>query len=358
MANDFGRLIEEAAGRVKPALDGAKKASTGIEWYPYGTLTSVPRMVKLLEGVPLEQVKGSPLLDLGSADGDLSYLFETLGFAVDAVDFPPANHNHMEGIAHVRQALDARFRVFRRDINDAGPLPSAHYGLMICLGVLYHLENPVGVLKRLAQQGTYLLLSTRVMDRAPGVAVALNDLPLAWLAGAREVNADPTNFWFFTPAGLERLFERCHWRVVKTLRAGARDGADLERQDGRQFYLLESRFAVSGDVVLLDGWHALEYDSFRWTEAAFSAGLRRGARALDFSFFSPDAGYRLQAWSEASMLGQYAVAAPGEQVWRIELPDGVRRVSFRCEDLPARGDGRSLGVVVNFAGSPPMRLTD
>lgn len=45
-------------------------------------------------------------------------------------------------------------------------------------------------------------------------------MALAYLLDTREANDDPTNYWIFSPVGLERLLKRCGWRVKHTHRVG------------------------------------------------------------------------------------------------------------------------------------------
>ena len=55
--------------------------------------------------------------------------------------------------------------------------------------------------------------------RAPGESTSRR-LPVGYLVGPTKLNDDPTNYWVFTPAGLERLVRRAGWEIVSTLNVG------------------------------------------------------------------------------------------------------------------------------------------
>jgi hypothetical protein len=96
---------------------------------------------------------------------------------------------------------------------------SRDYDLAIFLGMLYHLRNPALALIRLAQRCRRALISTKVATQLPdGRNIA--DMPIAYLLDKREANGDPTNYWIFSPAGLERLLRRCGWVVKHAHRVG------------------------------------------------------------------------------------------------------------------------------------------
>ena len=62
-------------------------------------------------------------------------------------------------------------------------LPVARCGLALCLGILYHLKNPYGVLEALARRARYCLLSTAITRFAPDQTTGVNEMAVAFLAG-------------------------------------------------------------------------------------------------------------------------------------------------------------------------------
>lgn len=68
------------------------------------------------------------------------------------------------------------------------------------------------------------------------------DLPVAYLLGPEECNDDATNFWIFSPKGLERLPSRAGWTVRASFTSGdtqASNPSDLDH-DERAYVLAES----------------------------------------------------------------------------------------------------------------------
>jgi len=181
-----------------------------------------------------------PLLDLGTADGALAFLFESLGHAVHACDHAGANINRMEGVRRLAEAFRSEVEIEDVDL-DGGWDPRREYGLALFLGTLYHLKNPFAVLERLSKHARYCFLSTRVAGWSPDRTVELGRVPAAYLLAPDECNGDTTNYWVFSSPGLLRLSERCGWRVLASLSSGARDSDPVTAEgDARQFLLLES----------------------------------------------------------------------------------------------------------------------
>jgi hypothetical protein len=73
----------------------------------------------------------------------------------------------------------------------------------------------------------------------------IGDLPLAYLVAPDETNNDPTNYWVFSPAGVERLVQRTGWTTLERLHVGNTADSDpaTPENDERMFMLLHSRTA-------------------------------------------------------------------------------------------------------------------
>jgi len=239
----FSSLVRRGL-RFRRRFESIKKnVAADFAWYPYDSFVNLFAMERLRREAGLtrdELAGGLPLLDLGTADGALAFLFESLGMTVHACDWSGANINHMEGVRRMAAALGSRVEI--EDVNlDAGWTPPREYGLVLFLGTLYHLKNPFGVLEALARRARYCFLSTRVAEWSPDRAVELGRVPAAYLLAPGELNGDTTNYWVFTPPGLVRLAERCGWRVLSQWRSGSRTSDPASAAgDERQFLLLES----------------------------------------------------------------------------------------------------------------------
>ena len=119
-------------------------------WYPWDSFGNLTLLDRLLTGRYrfLDPLIGHlAVLDLGCGDGDLSFLFESLGCRVCAIDNPPTNYNLMAGVAALKIALDSSVRIETLDLDGPFQLPLRQSGLALCLGILYHLKNPYSVLE-------------------------------------------------------------------------------------------------------------------------------------------------------------------------------------------------------------------
>jgi hypothetical protein len=124
----------------------------------------------------------------------------------------------------------------------------------------------------------------------------LQDLPVAYLLDDNELNSDATNHWVFSEAGLGRLLKKTNWEVLEYAAWGDTRASvpDSARRELRVFGLLKStRFNDPADgAELVDGWHELEEDRWRWTRRRFSAAWETapggGAGRLRLDFFVPE----------------------------------------------------------------------
>jgi len=216
-------------------LRSLRAPCTDINWYPYNSLDNVYNLNTFVD--PKAQLvpdRGS-VLDIGCADGDMGFLFQSLGCQVDFLDNAATNFNDCRGVKLSAALLRHTGRVIERDI-DFGFELDRDYDLALFLGTLYHLRNPALALLRLAEHCEQMLLSTRVLSRLPaqhsGTIVAT--APLAYLVDTLELNSDPTNWWIFSPAGLARLLKRCGWNIAaSTINFDA--SVPVDQRDERMF---------------------------------------------------------------------------------------------------------------------------
>lgn len=239
--------FRSAARQWRQRLEDVKASNppSDFTWYGYEILGNVDHIDGLLpssERDLLQRVSGQPVADIGTADGDLGLLLADLGFDVDLIDWPSTNWNGMRGVRRLVELLNSTASVHAVDLDSQFALPREHYGLVLLLGILYHLKNPYYVLEQLARRSRYCLISTRIARYAKQGATELRGIPVAYLLGPDECNNDATNFWIFTAEGLERLVTRCGFRIVASRSVGdlARSNPSDAEHDERMFMLLES----------------------------------------------------------------------------------------------------------------------
>ncbi len=362
----------ESARRFSRKLAELKRVHPLEEygWYPYDSLTAVSILGQLLEhDFPLLSplLFSEPVLDIGCADGDLAFFFESLGATVDAIDYSEMNFNQLAGARRLRELLGSKAGIYSVNLDWYFELPRSRYGLILFLGTLYHLKNPFYVLETLARRGAYCLLSTRVAQLASASGPRIANHPLAYLLDARETNNDPTNYWIFSETGLLRLVDRAGWSVVHKVHAGClRDSNPTgAKADERIFLLLKSRVRFPDlHVRLLGGWHPVEENGLRWTEKNFSFEVllptTRTAKAFALTFLIPKevitagGGVELSCQINGEPGGTSRYSSPGTHTFRGVFPPGIggrATFDFHVEHQfrPAEGDVRELGVMVSFA---------
>ncbi len=356
---EFRRRFEKRCRQIKPAQ---------FDWYPYDTFGNLSHLDRMLTGERrrlLALARGYPVIDIGCADGALAFFLESMGMRVHALDHPSSNFNRMMGVRALKEALGSQVEIIVADLEREINLPARLYGMAFFLGTLYHVKNPFHVLESLASRARYLVLSTRIARFTPGRRTDLTGEPVAYLLDEGEANSDWTNFWIFSHPGLLRLLHRAGWQVLDHLVVGAGDTAEPASNDldARAFCLAASRLVdLENAVRLEDGWHDLEFNSWRWTARKFSVRLEApaGARTLKFHFVIPNAIFeRLGTLSLSVKVGETALpsqrfASAGSHCYIASLPDGVSgdlHVDFTLDKAlydPAM-DSRELGLMVCFS---------
>ena len=335
----------QSARSLKRRLDSAKAGLTRREfdWYSYDSLSNAFHVQQLLNEAKLilsEIVGPTPAADIGCGDGDFAFLLESLGFSVHAIDHPPSNNNGMQGVTALTEALASAVEIYSIDIDGRFVLPADRYGAAFLLGVLYHLKNPFYALEALSKQVDYCFLSTRVAAVLPGLNLPVRDCPVAYLLDENELNADDSNFWILSEAGLRRLLHRTRWEVRAWFTAG---GADC-----RAFCLARSHYAMA-HLELLAGWHAPEEGGFRWTERSFSVRVPHGAARMTLDFYLPDSrAIQLRAAVGSNDLEPQQYSTPGRHRYTRTLPHTVGKIEFHLDKFlpPDDRDHRERGIIV------------
>ncbi len=257
----------------------------------------------------MEAAREEGILDLGCGDGDLAFFFEWLGYKVTCVDYPPSNHNDMQGLKALQRELHSTVTIREIDVDSEFPL-DGKYGLTLCLGLLYHLKNPFFVLEHVAR--------------------------------------------------VSRL-QRSRWEVVQLFTTGDRaasDPASLDH-DERAFCLLRSHYGCR-HLDLLEGWHHVEDTGWRWTKRQFAAratsqlGMRHSR--ITMRLFAPPfmiekfGGLTLHAKIDGAEVQPLVMRDPGVHVFvrKIPKPSEVTLAVFHVDKVvgPDAEYSRELGIIV------------
>jgi hypothetical protein len=274
----------------------------------------------------------------------------------------------MGGVRALRDRLGYPIDVREMDVDSQFCLPEDDWGLVLLLGVLYHLKNPFSILEQLAYRARYCLLSTRVAKKTVS-GMPIQSEPVAYLLDHREANDDPTNYWIFSEAGLLRLAKRAGWRPLRWCSTGNLKNSNPvdSRADERMFLFLRSQLrSADATVKLLDGWTDPVIQKWAWTLKRFSfqVELRDQVRPDGFllGFVIPD---KIAKASPVTLscrvndipCGSQEYRKHGDQIFEGRIPERVdhtRPMIFEFlaqHEADLSPDPRELGVIMPFTGA-------
>ena len=360
-------LLTEQAAFYQTKLSELKQhhAADEFPWYPYDSIGNFCLLEKFVQGERRDFLRlfgEGPVLDLCCADGDLSFFLESLGCTVHAVDYPVTNMNFMRGIERMKQVLESKVEIHTRRPRFAVPASGTvlHHGLLLWRPLPS--EEPFYVLEELAKHVEWCFLNTRVAKYMPDQKTLVQGFPVAYLVGPEELNGDYSNYWIFSEAGLRRIVDRAQWDVCDIITFGNSTNSDPVRADcdERAFCLLRSRVLSGGlSVRLLEGWHELEDDTWRWTARRFAlrlTGLRAvaGRLVLPFVLAEPVLGrgpFKLSATANGQPLPTqvYHSAGPCQYVASLSgLEEGKLDLSFEASLAlpPDPSDKRERALII------------
>jgi len=152
----------------------------------------VDRSARRLKGIHLPpSLAGMSVLDVGTFDGFYAFEAERRGARVTATDTAVWRNPHIgkAGFDLARQVLGSSVEDREVDVLDLSPQTVGTFDLVLFLGVLYHLPNPLLALERVASvTRTQLIMETHVDllgSRRPAAAFYPGD----------ELQGDGSNWW-------------------------------------------------------------------------------------------------------------------------------------------------------------------
>lgn len=240
----------DAEKATQKLLQARAKVGEHIALYRYSSSANIQFLEQLLKQRSsgfAEFIAKKRIVDVGCGDGDVSFICEMMGAgSIFVIDSPNTAANHMNGVRALREELKSRIHIYAGNIEEMELDFLGRADLVLFLGILYHLPNPIRVLRKLSVVASHMFLSTRVFDVLPGKGdsmSSLQDCRLGYLLDPAEANNDNTNWWVLTEAGLKTMLSRSGWRIENVLRvghpAGKAEPVSLER-DSRMFIYARS----------------------------------------------------------------------------------------------------------------------
>ena len=148
-------------------------------------------------------VTGKSVLDIGAWDGYFSFQAERLGakrvLATDHFCWSGPGWGTKAGFDYVHERLRSRVESMDIDVFDLDPKKLGKFDVVLFLGVLYHLTDPFGGLKKAADMCDECLVVETHSDMNN-----IGEPVMRYYLGA-ELNSDKTNYWGPNAACLEAM---------------------------------------------------------------------------------------------------------------------------------------------------------
>lgn len=213
-----------------------------IEVAPGVVTPGVNESQMILDALRLpDRLDGMRVLDIGARDGYFSFECERRGASeVVAIDYlDPAE----TGFPIARELVGSKVEMQQANVYDLSAENFGTFDLILFLGVLYHLRDPMLALDRIADVSSgNLIVETQAIDDAllvgPGEFKRLADLspdleriPLMQFYPGGALNEDPSNVWAPNQACLRAMLEETGFGVDHEVRIGQRALAFAHRTE-------------------------------------------------------------------------------------------------------------------------------
>jgi tRNA (mo5U34)-methyltransferase len=212
--------------------DEIRREVAAIRWWHsidlgHGIVT--PGRTNLPDKINYIGLSGKSVLDVGAWDGLLSFEAERRGarrvVAVDSFCWNGPGWGTKAGFDLARRALNSRVEDREMEVVDLSPESVGVFDLVLFLGVLYHVVDPLRALQSIfSVTGDQLILETHT-DLTDCAYPAMRFYPSGQLSG------DPTSFWGPNPAAVDAMLKWVGFRRVEQV---ARRTVDPPALVGRQ----------------------------------------------------------------------------------------------------------------------------
>ena len=157
---------------------------------------------------------GLRVLDVGCRDGAFAFEMERRGASVVALDYADPT---LTGFSIVAEALRSNVEYRLANVYELSPERHGTFDVVLFLGVLYHLRNPMLALdgvRSVTRPGGLVFVETRVCTEP---ALAGLDVPVWRFYPGDALDGDETNKWAPNLAGLRSVVQECQLDVLETV---------------------------------------------------------------------------------------------------------------------------------------------
>jgi tRNA (mo5U34)-methyltransferase len=170
-----------------------------------------------------EDCTGMRALDLGASDGFFSATLEARGAQVVALDHVPPDET---GYPLIKEFYNLKVERHIDNIYNVSKDKYGEFDIVFCLGLLYHLRDPLRALSQIREvcRGDLYVESFVIDNRLLGpngefqrmgdVAPQLLEIPLAQFYGSNEISKDFTNWWGYNSVCLTKMLEATNFTVL------------------------------------------------------------------------------------------------------------------------------------------------
>lgn len=226
------------ASQIRLMIDGYTKWYHRIELAP-GIVTpginDSSANLRILDhlGLPAD-CSGMRVLDIGTADGFMAFEVEKRGAEeVVGIDYRKPTSS---GFAIASTILGSRVRHVIENVYELDPAKYGLFDMVLFLGVLYHLRNPLLAFDRvrsLMKPGALLFVETQLLDNSvllsdgstkplEIISPELTDTAIWQSYSKGRLNNDATNKWVPNMTGLKEAIEDAEFEVLDSHIGGAR----------------------------------------------------------------------------------------------------------------------------------------
>jgi len=165
-------------------------------------------------GLPAD-LTGKRVLDVGSWDGFYAFAAEERGAEVLATDhfvWNTPGEAGMQGFLAAHELRGSKIEYLDIDVMEITPERVGTFDIVLFLGVLYHLRNPLDALSRLSAVCTDLIIVESEVT-----FVGEPRTPLARFYETTELAEDATNWWAPNPVALAQMVRSSGFQSVQEI---------------------------------------------------------------------------------------------------------------------------------------------
>lgn len=169
-------------------------------------------------GLP-SSCRGLRVLDIGCRDGFFAFEVERRGGEVIGIDYAEPE---VTGFSIASRALNSRVQYLVENVYDLDAEKHGTFDIVLFLGVLYHLRNPMLALDKIRtvhKPGGLLFVETQLTAKPE---IAALPTPLWEFFPKDTLHGDSTNKWAPNIPGLVAVVEECLYRVERSDSRGSR----------------------------------------------------------------------------------------------------------------------------------------